>query len=364
MVDLSTWNWSSENTYTLVFRAYNQTGQLIGEQTSDIHVPSKSNVAAPGTTTPTAAPQRAQAGAGSENVPVSPLPPKPLPSLFYTAPDNPALSTAANWRSTRPQDAVTMAKIGAVPTAQWIGGWNLNVTAEVDQLTAAAAAAGKTPVLVAYNIPNRDCGSFSAGGASPDSYGAWIRAIAGGIKGRPAEVILEPDALAQIGCLTAGDQSARLAMLADAVRILKSSPATKVYLDAGHPGWGDTKVMASRLESAGIGIADGFALNVSNYISTQRNSTYGRELSSLTRGKHFVIDTSRNGSGGAADGQWCNTPGQALGESPTTATGDPLIDAFLWIKKPGESDGACNGGPSAGTWWPEYALQLAKSTGF
>ena len=41
---------------------------------------------------------------------------------------------------------------------------------------------------------------------------------------------------------------------------------------------------------------------------------------------------------------------------PTAQTGDPLVDALLWIKRPGESDGACNGGPPAGTWWPEDAL--------
>ena len=37
-----------------------------------------------------------------------------------------------------------------------------------------------------------------------------------------------------------------------------------------------------------------------------------------------------------------------------------LADALLWVKAPGESDGSCNGGPSAGTWWTEYALGLAE----
>ena len=77
-------------------------------------------------------------------------------------------------------------------------------------------------------------------------------------------------------------------------------------------------------------------------------------------GKHFVVDTSRNGLGPTPDGQWCNPPGRALGAAPTLETGDPAADAFLWIKRPGESDGACNGGPSAGTWWADYALGLAR----
>ena len=64
---------------------------------------------------------------------------------------------------------------------------------------------------------------------------------------------------------------------------------------------------------------------------------------------------------------WCNPPGRGLGIRPTTDTGDPLADAFLWVKVPGESDGQCsrgltdNGGvdpewgivdPPAGAWFP------------
>ncbi|MFI2791482.1 glycoside hydrolase family 6 protein, partial [Kitasatospora sp. NPDC018614] len=47
-------------------------------------------------------------------------------------------------------------------------------------------------------------------------------------------------------------------------------------------------------------------------------------------------------------------------EPPTTRTADPLVDAYLWIKRPGESDGTCKGGPKAGQWWETYALELAR----
>ena len=53
--------------------------------------------------------------------------------------------------------------------------------------------------------------------------------------------------------------------------------------------------------------------------------------------------------------------GQALGHAPTTDTGHPLVDAFLWVKVPGQSDGTCNGGPRAGAWWADYALELSKA---
>ena len=58
---------------------------------------------------------------------------------------------------------------------------------------------------------------------------------------------------------------------------------------------------------------------------------------------------------------WCNPRGQALGVAPTTNTGHPLVDAFLWIKQPGESDGTCQGGPQAGSWWNEIAVELSRA---
>lgn len=76
-----------------------------------------------------------------------------------------------------------------------------------------------------------------------------------------------------------------------------------------------------------------------------------------------MIDTSRNGSGpyGSArnNQDWCNPPGRTLGATPTTHTASPLVDAYLWVKEPGTSDGSCRpGDPRAGAWWPEYALEL------
>jgi endoglucanase len=220
-------------------------------------------------------------------------------------------------------------------------------------------------VLVAYNIPLRDCGSYSAGGASsPDSYKAWIRAFAAGIGSRRAVVVLEPDALAGMSCLTQANQETRLALISDAVSVLAAQAGVATYIDAGNSGWQAASTMAPRLQAAGIARARGFSLNVSNYRTTAGELTYGNQLASLVGGKHFIVDTSRNGLGPAPDGAWCNAPGRALGNRPTASTGNALADAFLWVKRPGESDGACNGGPSAGQWWPDYALGLAKRAAY
>ncbi|WP_370467057.1 glycoside hydrolase family 6 protein [Streptomyces sp. 5-10] len=69
-----------------------------------------------------------------------------------------------------------------------------------------------------------------------------------------------------------------------------------------------------------------------------------------------VIDTSRNGNGPAPDNEWCDTHGRKVGENPTANTGDPAIDAYPWVKPPGEVDGCA--GP-AGTFAPDYAYELA-----
>jgi len=76
-----------------------------------------------------------------------------------------------------------------------------------------------------------------------------------------------------------------------------------------------------------------------------------------------VIDTSRNGKG-PDGGAWCNPPGRGLGSKPGSVTGNPLVHAFLWVKRPGESDGSsadCNGGPGAGQWFQSYAVELCQN---
>ena len=220
----------------------------------------------------------------------------------------------------------------------------------------AATQAGKLAHLVAYNIPERDCGGYSAGGlATPDAYRAWIQGLANGINNRKAVVILEPDAMAGSDCLDAAQRLVRYSLLSTAVTTLSDKGAT-VYIDAGHPTWLSAAEAASRLSQAGIAGARGFALNVSNFNSTEATVAYGNQVSALAGNKPFVVDTSRNGLGPGTG--WCNPAGRALGRKPGPGTG--RVDAYLWIKSPGESDGTCNGGPIAGAWWPEYALGLAQ----
>lgn len=278
---------------------------------------------------------------------------------LYVDPNSTARRQAETLRRSRPQDAALVQQIANQPTAKWLGDWVGDIGREVNAAVSTITGAGAVPVFVAYNIPGRDCGSYSAGGAGgSDAYRRWIRAFAGGIRGRNTLVILEPDALPGMDCLNAQGQRDRLALMRDAVHVLKAQGAM-VYIDAGHARWHPAETMAQRLKQVDIANANGFSLNVSNYIANAPNIAYGERLSRLVGGKHFLIDTSRNGVG--AESAWCNPRGQALGIVPTTQTGHPLVDAFLWVKQPGESDGTCNGGPRAGAWWNEIAVELSRA---
>ncbi len=284
--------------------------------------------------------------------------PNPLASRpLWIEPNTPAGRQASEWRLSRAGDAALMDRIATRPTSSWFGDWNTDVRTAVDAKVSQASVVGQLPVLVAYAIPHRDCGGFSGGGLVEDTYRAWIRSFSAGIGTRPAAVILEPDALAQLDCLDTVTQRRRLDLLREAVGVLDDLPATVVYLDAGHSAWKPAGVMAERLRAAGVSRARGFSLNVSNFMPTSDEVSYGQVVSNLVGGAHFVVDTSRNAQG--SNRNWCNPAGRGLGTPPNTATGVALLDAVLWVKYPGESDGTCNGGPPAGQWWAEYAIELA-----
>jgi endoglucanase len=248
-----------------------------------------------------------------------------------------------------------LAKLALQPTAYWLVGGDPGQAGSI-----ARGAGADYPVLVAYNIPNRDCMGQSAGGAgSPAAYQSWIDGMASSLMGQQAAVILEPDALAQ-SCGASTES-----LIAYAVTSLRRNPGTAVYIDGGHSNWVSADQMATRLRNAGIAEATGFAINVSNFQPTEALINYGHSLSAQVGGKPFVIDTSRNGKG-APGGSFCNPAGAGLGSPPTAATNDPLVHAFLWVKRPGESDGSCGEctGTPAGQFCRDYALELARNAAF
>ena len=299
--------------------------------------------------------------------PITDPAPPPIPvgtnpisgASFWVNPYSNAKQTADSWRTTRPADAAQMDKIAQNSQAQWFGGWSGDIGTAVAKAVATVAGTGARPVFVAYNIPQRDCGGYSSGGTTADGYRTWISAFATALGTSHAIIVLEPDAVTHIGCLSSTDQTTRINLLQYAISVLKANGAV-VYLDGGHSAWKSASEQASLLARATVAAADGFFLNVSNFQYTSSAITYGKAISALIGGKHFIIDTSRNGLGPTADNAWCNPAGRGLGAAATTFTADPLVDAYLWVKAPGESDGSCNGAPGAGSWMADYALGLAQ----
>lgn len=281
---------------------------------------------------------------------------------------------AAQWVSANSGDPLAAridTWIASVPTARWF-------LRDTDaQWTSAyvqgAANLGHVPVLIAYYLPGRDCGSYSGGGAPDDaSYLEWIRTFAAGIGTTKTVVVLEPDSLYYVDCLDAAGIAHRAALLQRALDILiATAPGALIYLDGGS-AWYTTTAdqMAERLAAAGVHRTRGFATNISNFFDNPAATAFAMNISHTLAERHgvpgmkFVIDSSRNGNG--SDGNWCNPAGRALGGPPAwTPNRTDGLDGFLWIKRPGESDGSCGTAPDSksGDFVPALADALISGAG-
>ena len=335
------------------------------------------------------------------------------------------------------KNALLITAMETVPQAVWLtSGTPSEVSATVTSTLREAAFERAVPMLVLYNIPGRDCGSYSAGGAENTAdYETWIDAIAAAIGSKKVIIILEPDALADLPSDCGYNPTEvnipqatadRYTQINYAVTKLETGSQTLVYMDAGNSHWQAVPIMAQRLVQAGIQQTQGFFTNVSNFNLNNYETTYDtwvsdciafgndpeqggwrlgnysycasqyysplgtvdpdniatwiytdewyqQNMGTAIPTTHFVIDTSRNGQGPLdasiyantpynqpasvvqtlTNGSWCNPPARGLGTHPTANTGVSLLDAYLWVKTPGESDGTCDAAGGARAW--DYA---------
>ncbi|MDQ3008438.1 MAG: glycoside hydrolase family 6 protein [bacterium] len=252
------------------------------------------------------------------------------------------------------------------PAATWFGDWNITIEQDVNELVSAAQEAEALPVMVLYNITNRDVGLYSAGGSETnEEYLRWIDGVADGVAGRKAVVIFEPDALGHLSTLDSdNDRTARVGLMKEAIDRLVQA-GIHVYVDASQ--WVDSTVMAVRLMTVGVGEVGGpqVAINTSGLETLEDNLAYYHALRREIPSLRTVIDTSRNGN--AVDKTnpefWCNPPDAAIGLNPTTQPEEEGVDALLWIKAAGESDGICSTGeyPPAGVFDENLALNLIRN---
>jgi endoglucanase len=286
----------------------------------------------------------------------------PSDTRFYVDP----YSAAAYWdahNSANPFEPAIANRIANVATGIWFTQYDPDrIAGQIGQITGQAAAQGTVPVLVLYDIPEVNCDTNPPNGApSVADYESWAAAFASGLGGHTVIVIVEPDALSDQSCLSAQQAAARdgaIAYAGSAVR--RADPNARVYFDAGNSAWNPPQVQAQRLAEADVtASANGIFSNVSNFLPTDAELGYDEQvLADLGNpsGLHIVVDTSRNGNG--AGSTWCDPSGRALGELPTANTGDPLVDAYLWIKNPGQADGCA---APAGAFDPELAYALVAN---
>ena len=247
-------------------------------------------------------------------------------------------------------------KLAAQPSGIWLTPekYGMRTVHEtVSRFMHSAVRLKKTPIFVVYGIPNRDCGNESGGGLSRRDYPRWISKIASAVADEEAVIILEPDSLA----LTekCNNESERVSEVSSDIEAFANTQAI-LYIDSGHSQWLSPEKISNLLNRAGVQRVQGFFTYVANYTTTSKEELFAQQVSTLTGGAHYVIDTSRNGRG--SNGVWCNPDGRKLGQTTLVNAGGGAEDARLWIKPPGESDGYCNGGPVAGSWWESRAEQL------
>ncbi|GLY20075.1 glucanase [Kineosporia sp. NBRC 101677] len=287
-------------------------------------------------------------------------------SGFYVDPK----SQSALWTAANPGDSrmpVIREGLAKNPMARWFGDWFTSISKSVGDYVDASEKAGKVPILVAYSIPNRDaCSGYSGGGeTSAAKYRTWISSYAGAIMDRPAVVVLEPDALADYSCLDSSQKAERENLIRYATEQFRDkAPNAAVYIDAGNSKYAKATDIADRLAKAGVDNVRGFALNVSNFHTESEETAFGDavNMALAAQGKSekpYVMDTSRNGNGW--NGQWCNPVGRKIGvTSRVDSTDGTSLEARLWIKTAGNSDGECGNAPTskAGTFNPQIAYDM------
>ena len=272
-------------------------------------------------------------------------------------------------------------QVYGTPCGDWYDGINPNSKDSdryLKNFVEGAEHARKTPIVVIYGIPNRDCGSFSKGGhPNAASYRAWIDRVSAIIGKRRAVVIIEPDAINYCGHKKGSAEYEERAKLLRYVaeKLKNNNPNVASYIHAGNGPLvtNNSEAMATAIIDAGLKDMRGFALNVSGLGGTAEEQAAAETFVTYLVSKgfkdvHYVIDTGRSGinrpkhQNANAPYNSCNNFNAALGPRSTTKTTGPHADAYLWINGGGGSDGECNmGAPKAGQPYPEYTRRLVQN---
>jgi endoglucanase len=271
-------------------------------------------------------------------------------------------------RSGQRRKAALVWKIAREPKAIWLGTWTRpNFRKKVRRLIVSAQRQGAVPVFTVMRAESTGCHArYMAGGKREDARTrGWYRRLARTIGGARVVIAFEPDSLGTIDCHARSRRDDRIRLLRYGVERLSRLPNATIYLEGGASDWEPARRTARQLRAIGIHRVRGFMLNATHQDWTRANIRHGLAISRRVGGKPFVINTAENGRGPvhyrASNGRritvWCNPPRRGLGPRPTTRTSHPLVDAYLWINRPGYAQ-RCQGRPIG--WHAPRALAYAR----
>jgi endoglucanase len=294
----------------------------------------------------------------------------PLEGLrFYVDQDSSSMEQYhALQRSGQQSKADLVWRIAREPKAVWVGRFTSpNFQVKVRRIFENAHAQGAVPILTVLRAQSTRCApTYDGGGPAEDARTrAWYDDLAHAIGGDRVVIAFEPDSLGTIDCHAKSRRAARYRLLRYGINVLSQNPNATIYIEAGASDWEGASRMARKLRRVGVAKVRGFMLNATHYDWTRANIQYGLKLSRLVGGKHFIINTAENGRGpihkrlrnGRRLTVWCNPPKRGLGPAPTTNTSNSMVDAYLWVNRPGYAQ-SCQGRPIA--WYLPRALSYAK----
>ena len=230
---------------------------------------------------------------------------------------------------------------------------------------------GSIPIITTFFLYQAGyCETSSEILANQPTFERQVSEMAAGIENRPAVMLLELDAIGSSGCM------ARNGALPDweadmryEIQQVSALPHTVVYIEGGYSDGNTPSYTANVLNAVGVSGIRGFFTNDTHLNWTANEIKWGNQVSALTGGAHFIINTADNGHGpllnphpvkqGIED--LCNPPGRGAGIPTTAQTGFSTIDAYMWAHTPGTSSGSCNGGTASGTFWLARALTEARN---
>ncbi|KAL2114653.1 hypothetical protein VUR80DRAFT_2633 [Thermomyces stellatus] len=319
--------------------------------------------------------------------------------------------------------------VAEVPSFQWLDKIEKlelmsSTLASLRERNDAGADPPEAGLFVIYNFPDRDCSAKASDGELhlnengleryKTEYIDPIVELAKEYSDIRMIFVYEPDGIANLvtnmgveKCAEAADAYVEATVYALGQLDLEN---VAIYIDAGHAGWlgwpvGDNlnttaTVYGDIYKEAGSPKAvRGLVTNVSNYNAynsseplnyTDVNPNWDESkfhaslapyLTNASFPAHFIVDTGRSGAQPAGRlewSHWCNIKDAGFGIRPSSDTPTELLDAFVWVKPGGESDGTsdedavrydemCSSesslvpAPEAGEWFQEYFETLIRN---